>query len=348
MLKLRRGIVSSLVSSDDRVDSGVVELESGEARRAISLRVITGPLTAGDDVLVNIEALDLKLGSGGFDIVVANLTRGLDAEGVAGAEAMKLNYSPVQHAVSPVEERVGFLEIELPVAVRVGVLSLHGQLAAAVFALRDASQNSKIAYIQTAGGALPGTLSDTVAELLERGLLNQHLTVSPCFGGRTEALTLVGALQACDGILDCDVAIVGPGPGIQGSASTLGHGGIEALTSAHASLALGIRPLIVPRASSGDPRPRHRNLSHHTATVLRLLIAPVDVALAKEDRDSDLAGQIGAVCEGGLHRVVTASTDKALSAFRESGLPAVTMGRSLDEDPLFFRQAIAAGLILAE
>ena len=44
-------------------------------------------------MIVNTEALDLGLGSGGFDLVHVNLTRGLDAGGSAESHVMKLNYS---------------------------------------------------------------------------------------------------------------------------------------------------------------------------------------------------------------------------------------------------------------
>ena len=37
---------------------------------------MVGGCVAGDDVIVNVEAVDLGLGSGGSDVVVANLTRG--------------------------------------------------------------------------------------------------------------------------------------------------------------------------------------------------------------------------------------------------------------------------------
>ena len=36
-------------------------------------------------VVVNVQALDLGLGSGGFDVVHVNLTRGLGAAGAVGA-----------------------------------------------------------------------------------------------------------------------------------------------------------------------------------------------------------------------------------------------------------------------
>ena len=77
--------------------------------------------------------------------------------------------------------------------------------------------------------------------------------------------------------LDWDCAIVGPGPGILGSASSLGHGGLAALTNSHAALSLGCPVALVPRLSSGDERERHRGLSHHTETVLALLLRPVRV-----------------------------------------------------------------------
>ena len=39
---------------------------------------MTGPVEVGDEVLVNVQARELGLGSGGFDVLHANLTRGLD------------------------------------------------------------------------------------------------------------------------------------------------------------------------------------------------------------------------------------------------------------------------------
>jgi hypothetical protein len=121
-----------------------------------------------------------------------------------------------------------------------------------------------------------------------------------------------------------------------GSATALGHGGIAALDSAHAALALGCPAVLVPRMSSGDPRPRHRGLSHHTRVVLDLLLRPAIVAMPG-----------GAVADvGEPHEARAAETD--LEGYRASGLPARTMGRGIDEDDLFFRAALAGGTVLAE
>ncbi len=85
----------------------VVELlgEEGAGRRpAIADVALVGRSEVGDDVVVNVEALDLGLGSGGFDIVHVNLTRGLAGQSTEGANVMKLNYTSMQHAIVPVED----------------------------------------------------------------------------------------------------------------------------------------------------------------------------------------------------------------------------------------------------
>jgi hypothetical protein len=73
MLKLRRGSV---------VATGPLEVRVGEKTRpAWADQDLIGPCDIGDEVVVNVEALDLGLGSGGFDIVLVNLTRGLNGGG---------------------------------------------------------------------------------------------------------------------------------------------------------------------------------------------------------------------------------------------------------------------------
>src|SRR5439155_1899631 len=80
-----------------------------------------------------------------------------------------------------------------------------------------------------------------------------------------------------------DAVVCGPGPGILGSASALGHGGMCVLDSAHAAAALGCPVIVCARMSATDERRRHRGLSHHTVTVLGLLLARVTVAFPAGD-----------------------------------------------------------------
>jgi hypothetical protein len=369
MLKLRRAIVVDAGSAPEataaREQRLVVELSEapGARRPAIADVGLVGRAELGDELIVNTEALDLGLGSGGFDVVHVNLTRGLSGAGADGAAVMKLNYTSLQHAVVPVEGEALGLPLEHPV----GVLALHGQLAAVAWAFATAAPGSKLGYVQTEGGALPGGHSRTVRELRGRGLLAGHLTAGAAFGGEGEAITTAGALHHGLRVLGWDAAVCGPGPGIVGSASTLGHGGMAALDSAHAALALGAPTLIVARMSSGDERERHRGISHHTLTVLDLLIEPVSVALPAGMRSPvgvDLRAGLGAVFGGessprpalalDVERPVRitrhdwrrATVD--LPGYAASGLAASTMGRTLAQDPLFFGAALAGGTALAE
>jgi len=345
MLKLRRAVVREVRDPNAATAEQqlVIELvgEPAAARRAIADVGMVGRAQAGDELIVNVQALDLGLGSGGFDIVHANLTRGLGAtDEAAPAGAMKLNYTSLQHAVDPVE---GW-ELQLPVRRPVAVLALHGQLAAVAWAFSRLAPGCALGYVQTEGGALPGGHSRTAAELRGRGLLACHLTAGSAFGGEGEAITTAGALQHGLQHMGWDAAVCGPGPGIVGSNSSLGHGGMYALDAAHTALALGCPTVLVARMSSGDERARHRGLSHHTRTVLALLLAPVTVGLPADagawqpqaDEDARLA----------RHEWRAAAVD--LSGFAASGLPAETMGRAIAEDPLFFAAALAGGAALAE
>ena len=330
-LALRRGVVVTVEAS-----GSVAELTvdvAGERRPAIAYTDLTGPVEPGDDVVVNVAALDLGLGSGGFDIVHANLTRGLDGVADPAAHVMKLNYTSLQHAVDPIEaEASSGSAARKPVA----VLALHAQLPGVAWAAAQRAPHARIGYVQTWGGALPGALSHNVRLLLDGSLLAGHVTAGAAFGASHEAVTVEGAIDAAFTVLGWDGVIVGPGPGILGSGTVLGHGGIAALGSAHAALALGCRTIVVPRMSSGDERERHQGLSHHSETVLSLLLAPVVVALP-DGEQPELPGG---------HTPIGGSGD--LDGYRGSGLPAETMGRGIDEDELFFRGALAGGTVLGD
>jgi hypothetical protein len=340
-LKLRRGVVVD-------EDPLTVDVE-GERRAAWADEALLGEMRVGDEVVVNVAALDLGLGSGGFDVVHVNLTRGLDASGEGREHVIKLNYTSLQHPVDPVELPVrpmpdmgaeGAPEApgdSMPVL----VLPLHGHLAPAAWAAVQAKPELKAGYVQTGGGALPGSLSRDVAELRERGLICGHITAAPAYGGEHEALSVAGALDAAANGLGWDAAIVGPGPGIIGSDTRLGHGGMAALDSAHAALALGLQTLLSPRLSEADPRERHRGASHHTLTVLELLLGGVEVPMPRGN--PEVAAQLASAA-GNRHKLHEAQPD--LAGYAAAGLPAQTMGRGIEEDELFFAAALAAGVHL--
>ena len=349
MLRMRRGRVVD-------ADPLTVELDDGERRPAWSDPALTGACEEGDEVVVNVEALDLALGSGGYDIVCANLTRGLGAARTEDIHVMKLNYSPLQHPVDPIEAGHDEGPARPTRTPPVLVLPLHGHLAPAAWAFGEEGEGLSLGYVQTPGAALPGTLSRDVSTLRERGLLAGHITAGPCYGGEHEAISVPGALHAAAETLGWDAVIAGPGPGILGSATRYGHGGMAALDVAHAALALGLPTLLSPRLSATDPRDRHRGLSHHSTAVLELLLAPVRVPVPETHAggwptDAPEGGSaldaLAAVTDACGNRHDVAVEQVELDRYAEAGLPTRTMGRALDEDPLFFAAPLAAGGALA-
>jgi hypothetical protein len=220
---------------------------------------------------------------------------------------MKLPYAPIQVAARHAEETAplaGSLD-GMPVV----CCSLHSQVAPVCVALAGL----RVAYVQLEGGALPVALSDTVRELQARGLVEAVAAVGACFGGDAECVSVWSALAWAKG-RGADVAVCSIGPGIVGTGTRLGHGGLAAVTAANAALALGGRPVIATRVSEADERERHRGVSHHTQAVLELVLG--DVAVGEDG-------------EGWEEACV--------------GLPLSHMGRGPAEDPAFFEAAFAAG-----
>ena len=344
-LALRRGVVVS-------ADPLLIEID-GDRRPAWADTALLGEMQEGDEVVVNVAAVELGLGSGGFDIVHVNLTRGLGASLDGDEHAIKLNYTSLQHPVEPVERELRCFRSAMrtkgtatPAAdpIPVLVLPLHGHLAPAVWAAAQAAPGLRVGYVQTGGGALPGSFSRDVATLRERGLLRGQITAAPAYGGEHEALSTAGALDAAVHDLGWDAVIVGPGPGIIGSDTALGHGGMAALDSAHAALALGFPTIVSPRLSSSDPRDRHRGVSHHTLTVLELLLAPVQIAVPTGIGATEITEALRAAAQS-RHHLTEVPVD--LAAYAVAGLPTTTMGRTIEQDELFFAAPLAAGLSLA-
>lgn len=323
MLSLRRGRVTGI---DERLE-GLVRLEV-DGRPCIAYPRLTGPVALGDDVIVNVQAVELDLGSGGFDIVYANLTRGLDLETEPGAHVMKLPYTPLQHAVRHAEEEEEE-DGDVPGTLSgtpVICCSLHSQVPAVCAGL---GAELAVGYVQLAGGALPVSLSDTVRVLSERGLLRVAVAAGSSIDGEIACASLPSALAWCRHA-GMDVIVCAVGPGIVGTGTRLGHGGISAAEAANATSALGGVPIIVPRISGADERERHRGLSHHTLAVLDLCLGPVTVAWP----------------EGfAVPPEVRAVKPVDVSDWREAcaDLPMVHMGRSPDADPWFFAASFAAG-----
>jgi hypothetical protein len=323
MLRLRRGTVTAIVEREE----GLVRLEVDGAP-CIAYPQLTGTVALGDDVIVNVAARELALGSGGFDVLHANLTRGLDLQADADAHVMKLPYTSLQHAVRHGEEEAEPAEVldGMPVV----CCSLHSQVAPVCAAL----DGRRVAYLQLPGGALPVALSDTARELKKRGLVELTIGVGACFGGDVDCVNVYSGLGLAHD-RGFEVAVCGIGPGIVGTGTSFGHGGMAVADAAFAAKGLGGRPIIALRMSDADLRERHRGVSHHTDDVLSLSGASWDWAWPV-GHDLD-------------HPARDGGEPVDVSDWREvcAGLPLSHMGRGPGEDPWFFAAAFAAGRLAA-
>jgi hypothetical protein len=314
---LRWGTVGAIGERHD----GIVRLEV-DGRPCIAYPHLTGEVEVGDTVLVNGQAAELELGSGGFDVLYANLTRGLGLAAPERAHVMTLPYTPGQHAARFAEEES---EDVLGLAgLPVVCTGLHSQLAPVCAALAG----RRVIYVQLGGGALPVSLSDTVRTLKARKLLETAIAVSPCLDGDLQCVTVASALVHAAARRP-DVVVCGIGPGIVGTGSRFGHGGVAVAEAANAAAALGGTPVVAPRVSFGDERDRHRGVSHHTRAALELCLGEVRVAWpAGLERPDGLE----------VVEVDVAGWEEACAS-----LPLSHMGRGPGDDPWFFAAAYAAG-----
>ena len=317
-LGLRRGRVTAILERHE----GLVRLEV-DGEPCVAYPRLTGPVALDDDVLVNDQARTLSLGSGGFDVLHANLTRGVGLEVVDGAHVMKLPYTPVQAAWAHAEES-GVLA-ETLAGMPVVCCSHHSQVAPVCAALAGL----RVAYVQVPGGASPVSLSDSVRELKSRGLVEIAIAAGACFDGDVECVGIASALAwACAQGIDAVVCAIGPG--VVGTASRLGHGGLAAADAANAASALGGVPVLAVRVSEADERERHRGVSHHTRTALELCLGEVRVAWPRGLDVPDWPA--------GPEPVDVDDWREACS-----GLTLSHMGRGPNDDPWFFAAAFAAG-----
>ena len=326
-----------------------VSFDDGTRGRAVCYPTLSGTVMAGERVLLNTTAVDLALGTGGSHFVVARAP-GADAVAVAspsGGHIMKLRYTPLQVDVASVEEQesphhdtmVHATDLRgMPVA----CCGLHSHVPLVAAAVKSIDSSLRVAYVMTDFAALPIALSDVVRAATDAGLIDDTITCGQAFGGDFEAVNLHSGLLAARHVAHADVAVAAIGPGVVGTATPFGHGGIAQGEAVNAAFVLGGRPVSVLRLSFADERPRHRGVSHHSLTALvAVALAPAVVALPALPAEQRAAVD-AALDEAGVwarhERFDTAGATPDLR-----GLSVTTMGRTADDDPAFFSAAFAAG-----
>jgi len=350
MPSFRVGTVDSVLEARPGLQRVLVAIGDTEPERAYVLTMLTGEVATGDRVIVNTTAVDLGLGTGGWHVVHWNLERTEWHERGPG-HVLKRRYTSLQADVGSAEEHaIELTDVGSIDGMPVVAAALHSQLPAIAVALKHARPDLRVAYVMTDAAALPIAVSDLVAALRSRELLDLTITCGHAFGGDYEAVSVYSALAVARHVADADVAIVVMGPGIVGTATRLGFSGIELGPILDAAAGLGGVPIACLRASFADTRERHCGVSHHALTALtiacrsRVTVALPAVGGAEEKR---LRDDLTAAGIDQRHDIVAVEPPDILELMAKLGLEITSMGRPAADDPILFQSAAAAGTLAA-
>jgi hypothetical protein len=336
---------------------GAMELrlqpDGGEAPiDAIAYPQLVGPVAEGDRVVSNAVALELGLGTGGADIVVAVLREG-EVHAASEGRIVKLRYTPHQVNVVAAEEAGSPHRAEMEAATTlagtpVAWAPLHSMVGTVAAGARVAGAD-RVVYVMTDGAALSAGLSRLVDALRRSELLDAVVTTGQAFGGDLEAVSVFSGLLAARAVAGADVIVVGDGPGNTGTGTTWGASDVSSAMSLNAAAILEGRPVAALRISFADPRERHRGVSHHVLTALaRVAMTSVHVAVPVIQDEARRSEVWDALISEGLHvrhQMVEANGRPALDLLADRGVDVTSMGRSVDDDPEFFLAAGAAGVL---
>jgi hypothetical protein len=351
-MRLRWGSVRSIRRDVAGLQELDVQIAGAENGVAICYPELSGSCVVGDAVLLNVTAVELGLGTGGKHFVVARAQAAGELDHPSGGHIMKLRYTPLQRDVLAVESPESphhdiMASANSLAGMPVVCCGLHSQVPLVAAAAKQADASLKVAYCMTDSASLALALSDNVRASVEAGLLDATITCGQAFGGELEAVNVHSGLLAARHVARADVAIVAIGPGVVGTTTPFGHGGVAQGEAVNAVASLGGSPVAVLRMSFADARERHRVISHHTLTALsRIALAEaiVPVPLLPDE----LAEQVDEVLEesGIASRHHCANAAAALPPDLR-GIRVSTMGRGPAEDPAFFSAAYAAGEVAA-
>ena len=353
-------LVVRVTAAPSRADS----LQVDRRLRAIAYETVTGIPGVGEEVRMDVSALDRGLGTGGHAMVVAR-PGVLPEDPVREGHLVKARYMPDQVMVAGVDEQ-GAVHHELlctPIddltleGTPVVIADLHSALPAILAgarATRGAHDQVRAAYVMTDGGALPLAYSRTVAALRRVGWLAGTVTSGQAWGGDVEAVSVHNALLAARHVLGADLVVLAQGPGNLGTDTPWGFSGVACGDAVNAVAVLGGRAIACLRVSQADARERHRGISHHSMTAYgRVALTAADIVVPGlpgalgEQIDAQARELCGPRPRGARHHRVDTSVDGLTEVLEEAqnatGIRLSTMGRGLHEDTAAFLAAAAAG-----
>ena len=331
MPSFRTGVVTTIVSERE----GLQRVEV-DGRPAYVLTQLVGPVAVGDRVVVNTTAVELGLGTGGWDVVHWNLSR--DSWSAPGpGHVLKLRYTSLQADTGATEEREDYREPESLAGMPVVACGLHSQIACVAAVFKHLAPAKRLVYVMTDWASLPLALSDLVADLRRVGLLEATVTAGQAFGGDHEAVNVPSGLRVAKAAAGADAVVVAGGPGGVGTATRFGFGALDLGAVVRAALADRGLPVVALRWSDVDARPRHRGLSHHSTTALEWSSSGAIVAIPRGEPKPEVGG----------HELVEVTVPDVPALLAGHGVRVETMGRGPEADPRFYSYAGAPGVIAA-
>lgn len=350
MISYDQGEVTEVLSSRTGITEVTVKIKRKKSK-AINYDDITGDIRLGDKVVLNTTAIELDLGSGNQHYVMLNL-RHLKLSNLDSGHIMKLRYTPLQMSVLSVEEQKSPHHRLMKRAKSLSGMpviagSLHSQLPAVAATIKYMNKKLKVAYLMTDGGALPLVMSNLVSRLKALKLIDSTITTGHAFGGDLEAINIFSGLVAAKKVAQADIAIVIMGPGIVGTDSALGFTGMEQAEILNAATSLDGTPIAIPRISFKDKRKRHQGISHHTLNALSIATlskAVLTVPEMDQKKTDKVFEQLKKAKVSQKHEVKVVKNPITLKALAHYNLNVTTMGRTIGEEPDFFKAAGASAI----
>lgn len=353
MPSFREGKVASVTEEREDLLRAVVTTPSGDVN-AVGWPAMLGSVRVGDRVVVNTTGIELGLGTGGDAFILWNL----DGSGPPvefDGHIVKMRHTPWQVDVLSVEAPESPHHDMLAAAASldgtpVVACGLHSQVAGVAAGVKAAAPEARVGYLMTDAGALPIAWSNLVRSLRATGLVDTTCTAGHSFGGDLESVNAFSGMVALRQVAHADVIVAALGPGVVGTGTALGFSAIEQGQLLDAAGMLGGRAIACLRVSFADERDRHKGVSHHSITSLRVAAArtcTVAAPFLPEEEGERVHIQLSAAGIEERHDVVWADGRPGLDLLGERGIRVTSMGRPMEETPELFLAAAAAGAVAA-
>ncbi|MDT8859842.1 DUF3866 family protein [Alkalihalobacillus sp. MEB130] len=341
--------IKSKVLSISYEDASIQKLHTDNgSKKAILYKRFTPRAEIGDVILINTTATELHLGTGGWDIVRSLFHHTEWESDESQGHIMKARYTPIQHSVLAVEAQESTYHSYFKKSFSldgslVWLAELHSMVPLFYYVSQVLQPGSSCCVIFDDQASLPLMMSDQLRRLEKEDTFHS-ISVGQAFGAQYEAITIASALQFAKEILKADRILISVGPGVIGTGTKYGFAGMALSHWSHTVSALGGKPIWIPRMSFAEQRTRHKGISHHILTPLcEFTFKPAILPLPyMNDQEYQIVlDQLNSYQPyQANHNVIFSKEDYVSTvvktALDQSPLPIQTMGRTFEDDPIFF------------